>query len=121
MKTKFTRVFYCDHCKKHGLRVDAMERHELHCTLNPERECGWVRQFSDHKPADVVTLAAQLAERETLTEGDLSWLESQTQGCPACMLAALRQSKLGSQQTQIFDYQKQIEIFRDREEANVAF
>jgi hypothetical protein len=35
MNTKIKTVYYCDHCKKHGLSKPAMERHELICKSNP--------------------------------------------------------------------------------------
>ncbi len=106
MRVQFKRVFYCDFCRKHGLRADAMLRHEGHCTLNPARECGF-RDVSEHV-LDVPELAAQVAERGSLTEGDISWLETQAHGCPSCMLAAVRQSGLGYENTKLFDYREQV-------------
>jgi len=36
MESKTKQVYYCDHCKKHGLVRSAMERHELICKKNPD-------------------------------------------------------------------------------------
>lgn len=36
MKTVNKKVFYCDHCNKHGLSKHAMSWHEIHCTKDPE-------------------------------------------------------------------------------------
>ena len=35
MKTKTKPVYYCDHCKKHGLSRPAMAHHEAICRSNP--------------------------------------------------------------------------------------
>lgn len=41
MITKTKDVFYCEHCKKHGLSKHAMTYHESICTKNPanKRPC----------------------------------------------------------------------------------
>ena len=39
MKKKTRIVYYCDFCKKRLMRIDAMERHEKHCTANLDRKC----------------------------------------------------------------------------------
>lgn len=41
METKTKQVYYCDHCKKHGLSKHHMERHEKYCNNNPDNytEC----------------------------------------------------------------------------------
>lgn len=36
MKELTKKVYYCDHCKKHGLSKGAMSRHEKWCNYNPE-------------------------------------------------------------------------------------
>lgn len=36
MKVITKEVFYCDHCKKHGLSKHAMAWHEKHCLKNPK-------------------------------------------------------------------------------------
>lgn len=38
MKELTKKVFYCDHCKKHGLNSGAMSRHEKWCDINPENK-----------------------------------------------------------------------------------
>lgn len=40
MKTVLKNVYYCDFCKKRYLVKWACEKHEKHCTLNQDRECG---------------------------------------------------------------------------------
>jgi hypothetical protein len=41
MKSKTKEVFYCEHCKKHGLSKSKMEYHEKACSKNPlnDRPC----------------------------------------------------------------------------------
>lgn len=41
MKTITKPVYYCEHCKKHGLSKHAMEHHEQFCNKNPinKRAC----------------------------------------------------------------------------------
>ena len=36
MKTKTKEVYYCEHCKKHGLSKHKMLHHEAICSSNPE-------------------------------------------------------------------------------------
>ena len=36
MKELIKKVYYCDHCKKHGLSKPKMEHHEKICFKNPE-------------------------------------------------------------------------------------
>lgn len=38
MKEQTKKVFYCDHCKKHGLSKGAMVLHEKWCDSNPENK-----------------------------------------------------------------------------------
>ncbi|MCK5346673.1 MAG: hypothetical protein KAR20_24855, partial [Candidatus Heimdallarchaeota archaeon] len=37
MRVVKKNVYYCDFCKKKGLR--SLKIHEKHCTANPDREC----------------------------------------------------------------------------------
>lgn len=38
MKEKVKNVYYCDHCKKHGLSKSAMVMHEVRCNKNPNNK-----------------------------------------------------------------------------------
>jgi hypothetical protein len=38
MKELTKKVFYCDHCKKHGLNKGSMMKHEKWCDSNPENK-----------------------------------------------------------------------------------
>lgn len=122
MTTKTKTVYYCDYCKKHGLSRAAMEKHETKCTLNPDRICGWGHS---NETADFRSLAKELQGRTPLMQNDIAWLHDEILGdeaaaCPACMLAALRQSgveyhhdvKTG---VGIWSYEKAIEDYRKAE------
>lgn len=144
MKELSRVVFYCDFCRKHGLSRAAMERHEAVCTLNPRRVCRWrINGHSDgSRVLDIAAIAESLAGRahvveraavadsppgieqlRGLTSADVDWLRGEVDGCPACMLAALRQSGVDeyhySDGVMIFDYQREVERLRqeEREEA----
>ncbi len=39
MKERLKKIYYCDFCKKHRMMINAMEKHEDSCTLNPNRVC----------------------------------------------------------------------------------
>lgn len=39
MRVKKVNRYYCDFCKKSNCSKHAMELHEKHCTMNPDRQC----------------------------------------------------------------------------------
>lgn len=119
-------VFYCDHCRRHGLRRSAMAKHEAVCTMNPTRVCRWrIDGHSDGtKQMDIAPIAADLTVRAgsdgLLEQADIDWLRDEVDGCPPCMLAALRQAELkdihwDAQSGSIFDYTTEVERLRREE------
>lgn len=105
-----------------------MELHEEICTLNPERVCRWLGD--DHAKVDLARLVAHLRlvvanesdpHRQTghLNDEDIEWLRGEVDGCPACMLAALRQSGLDyhydGRGDNLWDYQEEVKRFREEE------
>lgn len=88
MKQKKVWRFYCDHCKKAGGGKRAMETHERHCTLNPERECRVCALVHGAHPRPMPELIA------ALNEGGYKKLREASSECPACILARLRQIAL---------------------------
>lgn len=123
MQVKTKQVFYCGFCPKKGLSRHAMEKHESHCTLNPERTCRWQITAWDGKTHPQVALSSlitQIKERAPLVVDDIDWLRKEVEGCPACMLAVLRQSgeeyHYGPNSTgPMFDYQEEVKRFREDE------
>lgn len=86
MKKQLRWRYYCDHCRKAGGQAKAMEKHEAVCTMNPARVCGMCK-FAD---LEQVPLADLQAAWLRLTFAEVSEMAS---GCPACLLALLRQDK----------------------------
>lgn len=59
-----------------------MVRHERGCTLNPKRACGVCK----NSEPDIAAMAS------VALTGDISKLLDAADGCPACVLAAIRQA-----------------------------
>ncbi len=121
--------YYCDFCKKAGTYGPPMAKHEKNCTMNPGRGCGMCDRLDNSFPEPIETLMAPLKELEALrlkqtkttTIGDLEIegsprLVDETKAaidklrklsghCPACMLAAVRQSKAD---VEFFDYKAEV-------------
>lgn len=129
MNAKTKTIYYCDFCRKHGLLRGPMEKHEAGCTMNPQRVCRWA--FDGHsngsRVIDIAPLAEWMRSCAPLKRADIDALHDEVQGCPACMLAVLRQSGVeyhydyteGGSAT-LFVYQDEVERFRkdEREDAD---
>lgn len=100
MHERMRRRYYCDFCKKSGGARYSIEKHERGCTANPNRTCGLHRIGYDEPPVPLTTLL-EIVKGATdedidsripaLREASGLWSE----GCPACILAALRQAAPG--------------------------
>lgn len=86
MKKIYKYRYYCDFCKKSGASAGHMKKHEKSCTANPNRICGFCGF-----PTDVKSLVSALGDGDN--EG-VKRLREEAEGCPACMLSAIRQSGL---------------------------
>lgn len=112
MKTKRVLRYYCDFCGRSGGSAFHMKRHEECCTLNPMRKCGMCAisdDLHDHTldELSVIVKTAKITVVPTDALYDCGYvslsienedevlkdLEIASNGCPACMLAAIRQSK----------------------------
>lgn len=82
MRQKKVWRYYCEFCKKAGCHAGHMRKHELHCTANPSRKCR-VCDMRDglQEPTDVLIAALGISFKR---------LEEVADGCPACILTALR-------------------------------
>lgn len=88
MRTAMRPRYYCDHCNKGNGSPSAMRRHERGCTLNPQRICGMCSMLAREggpAPAPPLHLLVETMD----TEGFKAMCEI-ANGCPACILAALR-------------------------------
>lgn len=98
--------YYCDYCRKAGGSKGHIIAHEKGCTKNPNRECGLCR-FGEQEQVPLPELIAFVEQRALLipdddyfyphngkhTEALVNELQAKANNCPACTLAALRQSK----------------------------
>jgi hypothetical protein len=70
-------------------------------------------------------LALALQAKERLTAADIQELRDSTDGCPACMLAALRQSGLDyhhdAEYKVLFDYREEIKTFNVEQASRIAY
>ena len=101
--------YYCEFCKKSGASGGHMSRHEKSCTLNPNRMCRMCEVADEAQPnmsdmIEALSVATVFEKGETIEDFDnfISYtIENEKEavdklcdvanGCPACMLAALRQ------------------------------
>ena len=114
MRTVKKNVYYCEHCKKHGLSAPHIARHEKGCTNNLTRVCGMCRAGElDQQPIESLLVclpdcpdpALQLwpdsspeheqymGQLQRLEDG-MEALRELCQQCPACIAAALRQKNI---------------------------
>ena len=82
--------YYCDFCDKANCCASAMHKHEKHCTANPNRECGMCK-CADFETKPIKALIGALGNGD---KQGVNALREKAEGCPACMLAAIRQSGL---------------------------
>jgi len=100
MKVKIKKVYYCEYCKKRGLRKPDMEKHEKHCTLNLNREC----RLCDRKES-VVDIVDGYLDMEGKNV-DVKELMDSFDECPACTLTVIRCSRIIGVS---FDYEKELQ------------
>lgn len=119
MRVETKKVYYCDFCKKKGLR--SVAKHEARCTNNPDRECYWLKEsasWSDSSPhvkaGELRSDVEWIKTQPELTKAVIEELRDRTDGCPACMLSVLRLSTFDAydwHRQGLFDYTKEIETF----------
>lgn len=99
--------YYCDYCKH--ARCRSVENHEQHCTNNPNRTCRMCK-FANLRTKLVVE-AAKIAAEVTATNSIelLERLKRFVGGCPACILAAIRQCG-NPEATYFFNYDYEDEV-----------
>lgn len=102
MRKKRVWRYYCDHCSKGRCQATAISGHELFCTKNPNRQCGMCK-ISEQPTPPMEQLKVALAQ-------GLDNLLETAGHCPACTLAAIRQSG-GTTGDYEWDYQAACETF----------
>jgi len=105
MKIKLKKVYYCDFCKKHGLVSWAIKKHEKHCTLNPDRECGLCKKKGVNKKGIKFIQKAFKEMTSHRIDGSINAKDvkkfedavkelSDELECPVCVFSVLRQSEI---------------------------
>jgi hypothetical protein len=133
MRTKRVNRYYCDFCKKANCSKSAMAKHELHCTMNPERECRMCKALNQPQP-EMVELLALLPDPKGFEKEDdllgalcvsypglsgaveeaMKILRERVGDCPVCIMAALRQRGIHLSMVESFDFKKEVEnTFRE--------
>lgn len=139
MKTKLVNRYYCGSCKKSGCAKASIARHEKGCTNNPNRVCGMC-EIADQDQPSLPALIALLPSPTDFGFTMISWKDVPECGyndyehpglnaaldeampklevasgsdveCPACILAALRQSGIMKHVQSKFDFKKEREEF----------
>lgn len=123
MRTKTVKRHWCDFCNKAGLQAHAMAKHERHCTMNPQRTCRACRLIDGGNGPDAEGLRTLVAILPTgpipgwgdelgafllTVEAVIPALREAAGGCPACMLAAIRQSGIPVPSIEGFDFKKEM-------------
>jgi hypothetical protein len=87
MRKKKVWRYYCEFCKKSGCSAGHMKNHEKHCTMNPKRDCRMCNiSGTGGESIDILVI--------TFIYNGLAALREAAEGCPACMLAAMRQAEV---------------------------
>ena len=115
--------YYCEFCKKAGGSGGHIARHEKSCTMNPNRVCGVCGMLEeDQKPISQLLAVLPDGERFIQEERDgfISYgtLEKEAEkcmpklreltNCPACIMAALRQSKIPIPMVESFNFTEEM-------------
>lgn len=94
---RITRTrYYCDHCEAAGRlkgfwTKPSIIKHERGCTINPNRICGLCAYAHETQKPIAQLVACLSTNKDDLGMKELRDLCS---NCPACILAAIRQSGL---------------------------
>jgi hypothetical protein len=117
--------YYCDFCGKSGGSKYHMENHERSCTLNPKRHCNMCDYIEDEDYPDLQKMIAiiscsvedcipcidsqfeELWFKDGFTEESVLKELHEISSCPACILAAIRQSGVPPYLFGSFDFKKE--------------
>ena len=90
-----------------------MEKHEKGCTNNPDRDCGMCGVGgTSQEPMDALVACINPNDKE----GTLDRLDEITEGCQACILAALRRWQAQNPESLVwfnFDFKEAVKKFWD--------
>lgn len=115
MRSKKVYRYYCEFCKKSGCSARHIKHHEERCTLNPNRKCGMCGLLEQEQP-DLIGLMALLPKAPFIEDDNGGYYQGTeltkefidaSGGCPACTMAAMRQSKIPVHAYTNFDFTKE--------------
>lgn len=134
MITKTVNQYICEFCGKKKYSASAMRKHEKHCTMNPNRHCRMCDTISGGQhnldslkklvpdPIEPPTVDFDLNKLDIALEYDdqpykniseinagIKKVLEETNGCPMCVMAVLRQKKILIHLTD-FNYKKELEL-----------
>ncbi len=94
MTKKMRPRWYCDHCRKSGGSAHWMRRHEESCTKNPQRICNMCQSLGLGVKLNVLkAIIEELPYGGPRSEPEkYAKLRDAAGGCPACLMAVLRQT-----------------------------
>ena len=119
--------YKCDFCGKNVRQRRSMERHEIRCTANPNRQCQFHKYVTKEPQPTVAEMVAVLQEHCNDGDYGLKALREYVFDCLPCILTALRASglckgyedgegpqppRIGSEQ---FDFKKEMAEFWSEE------
>jgi hypothetical protein len=119
MRTKTVQRYFCDHCSKGMFKKPSMVSHETVCIANPNRACFLCQSGVGGR--DYKALVVEFKRRPDVEYNDehdvhevksndaISWLSSKVDGCPACVLAVLKQGKIMA--FGVFEYKDQVRFW----------
>lgn len=114
MKTKQVTRYICGFCRKTGYSLGSMQKHETHCTLNPNRVCRMCDAIEECAPtpeqlAALVALVPNIDTFKSKFDDEGYSIDTDAAAkalhevwdriveplnhCPACIMAVLRQAK----------------------------
>jgi len=117
--------YYCEYCKKANCSGGSIAKHEKHCTMNPNRKCRMCAMF-DNPTTSIDKMLAILPDPNASYErpSENEWmsfdglgaavekvmpkLREITGGCPACILAALRQKGIPVRAIYSFNFKQEV-------------
>lgn len=92
MIIKTVKIYICSYCKKKKYTKKSCEIHELHCTKNPIRVCRMCGLGGQN--TELINLKIAISGMDKTNEKELmEQLKNLSDGCPACMLAAIIQAR----------------------------
>jgi hypothetical protein len=125
MKKKLVYRYTCDFCGKKNYSASAMNKHEKHCTKNPDRKCRMCELIGEnYNLKQLISEIPKPIDFNGESGVDFSWYTNideinnainnikKSVNCPACILAAIRQNGINVPATN-FNITKEFQTFWD--------